>query len=402
MAHYDFSTLYDRRGHDATAYDAVGKPRRGFEPDAPKPGFDFIPLWVADMNFATCPAVTEALSKRIAHPLYGYFSPSDQYYQAICNWRRPGHPHLAPEHIGYENGVHGFVTTAVKTLTKPGDNILLHSPVYIGFKMDVEGTGRHSIYSPLYRDEQGIWRMNYEDMAKKIEQYHIKLAIFCSPHNPTGRVWELEELQAAMGVFEAAGVTVVSDEIWADLTFAGQRHIPTQMANSWAQEHVLAAYAPSKTFNLAGLIGSYHVIYNPELQRLITDFSANTHYNEMNVLSMHALIGGYSAEGLAWKTQLMEVIEDNARLFTETIKKDFDGISCAWPQGTYMLFLDCSRYLEQSGRSLDELLKAAWDVGVGWQDGRGFEGPQHIRVNLASPRSLIEEALDRLKTYVFV
>lgn len=402
MTAYDFTTVYERRGHDATAYDAAGKEVWGFEPAAPKQGFDFIPMWVADMNFATCPAVTDAIAKRLAHPLFGYFQPSDAYYQAICDWRRPGHPTITPELIGYENGVHGFITSAIQTLTQPGDNILLHSPVYVGFRSDVEGIGRHSVYSPLYRDEQGIWRMDYEDMARKIAENNIKVAIFCSPHNPCGRVWEYEELKAAMAVFEAANISVISDEIWADLVFSGHRHIPTQMVSSWAREHVVASYAPSKTFNLAGLIGSYHVIYNENLRQQISEFGEKTHYNEMNVLSMHALIGGYSSQGHEWKDQLMNVIEDNARLFIDYIETHFDGVSCAMPQGTYMLFLDCTQYCERHACTIDDVLQAGWDVGVGWQDGRHFEGPCHIRINLASPRSLIEEALVRIKNYVFV
>ena len=401
---YDFTTIIDRKGKDAAAFDSVGKFKWGIEPELPEEGFDFIPLWVADMNFATGPAVTREIIKRAEHPLFGYYEYSDEYYQAIIDWRQAGgyHQDLKREHIGYENGVHGFMASAVEVLTKPGDSILLHSPVYVGFKDDVEGLGRKSVYSPLVLDDEGVWRMDYADMDRKIKDNDIKLAVFCSPHNPSGRVWTMAELKKAMDVFEANGVTVLSDEIWSDLVFDGHEHIPTQCVSDYAREHTAAAYAPSKTFNLAGLVGSYHVIYNEELRKAITEHGEKTHYNEMNVLSMHALIGAYSSEGREWLGELMQVLEGNARFAVEYINENLPGVETQMGEGTYMLFLDLSEYLEKSGRTIDEVIKAGWRVGVGWQDGRQFEGPSHVRINLASPRSRIEEAFDRMKKYVFV
>jgi len=401
---YDFTSIIDRKGRDASAIDSVGKHKWGAEPELPDEGFDFIPMWVADMNFATCPAVTRRIIERAEHPLFGYYSYSDEYYDSIVRWRKAGgfHTDLTREHIGYENGVHGFLSSAVHVLTKPGDYILLHTPVYIGFKSDVEGLGRKSVYSPLYRDCDGIWRMDYEDMDRKIKQFGIKTAIFCSPHNPTGRVWTLEELEKAMRVYEENGVTVISDEIWADLVFGGHRHIPSQCVNAWTKEHVVSAYATTKTFNLAGLVSSYHIIYSDSLREAITKQGDSTHYNDMNVLSMHALAGAYSDEGREWTDELLKVLEDNARLAYGYINGRFEGVSCAMPEGTYMMFLDCTGYCERSGRTLDEVIRAGWRVGVGWQDGRSFEGPCHIRINLASPRSRIEEALGRMGKYVFI
>ena len=400
---YDFTSIIDRQGKDALAIDSAGKKIWGNEPDLPKEGFDFIPTWVADMNFATAPTVTEAIIKRAQHPLFGYFFPTEEYYDSIIRWQtqRNKHKDLKKEYIGYENGVHGCVTSAVEIFSSPGDKILLHSPVYVGFAGDVEGLGRTSIYSPLKLDAQGVWRMDYEDMDAKLKANNIHLAIFCSPHNPTGRVWERWELEKAMEVFEANQCVVISDEIWADITFQGHQHIPTQMTNEWARENTVAVYAPSKTFNLAGLIGSYHIIYNKALRDRVVAKAYNTHYNEMNVFSMHALLGAYSPEGEAWTEELLQVLEGNSRYAYEYVRNHFNGVSAAMPQGTYMIFLDCTEYCSRTGKSLDELIKAGWDVGVGWQDGRRFHGPCHIRMNLASPLSRVQEALDRLDKYVF-
>ena len=399
---YDFTTVIDRRGKDALAVESIGSGGWGANPAAPKEGFDPIPMWVADMNFATCPAIPKAIIERAQHPLYGYFTPSDEYYNSIIAWRSArGYTDLDRQYIGYENGVHGFVTSAVQALSAPGDRILLHSPVYVGFAADVEGLGRTSVYSPLKRDELGVWRMDFDDMDRKLKENHIHLAIFCSPHNPTGRVWERWELERAMEVFEANHCFVISDEIWADLVFSGRTHIPTIMVNDWTRAHVAAAYAPSKTFNLAGLVGSYHIVYSDYLRDRITAHGAATHYNEMNVLSMHALIGAYSREGEAWTRELLQVLEGNCRFACEHIDRCWQGVEAAMPQGTYMIFLDCTGYCARTGKTLDDILHAGWDVGVAWQDGRMFEGPCHIRVNLASPLSRVQEAFARLDRYVF-
>lgn len=400
---YDFQSIINRHGFDSTAVEGIGHKIWGNEPDAPKDGFDPIPMWVADMNFATCPSIPAAMIERARHPLYGYFFPRDEYYQKIIGWQteRNGFRELKREYIGYENGVHGCITSAVQTLTAPGDRILLHSPAYVGFKADVEGLGRTSVYSPLKKDENGVWRMDYEDMDAKLKANSIHLAIFCSPHNPAGRVWERWELEKAMEVFEANQCFVISDEIWADITYTGHKHIPTLMVNDWAREHTVAVYAPSKTFNLAGLIGSYHIIYNKYLRDRVASYGYSTHYNEMNVLSMHALLGAYSDEGRAWVSELLQVLGGNCKYACDHIRQHYDGVDVSMPQGTYMLFLDLTDYCRRTGKTLDQVIKAGWDVGVGWQDGRKFNGPCHIRMNLASPLSRIQEAFDRLDKYVF-
>ena len=351
---FDFVSIIERRGKDASAVDGLGK-RPGFTPEPPKEGFDAIPMWVADMNFATSPAVTNAIIDRVKHPLFGYFAPRDSYYESIINWqtKRNGYRGLKREYIGYENGVHGCVTSAVETLSAPGDKILIHAPVYVGFSMDVEGLGRASIYSPLKLDENGIWRMDYEDMDAKLKAHNIHLAIFCSPHNPAGRVWERWELEKAMEVYAANECYVISDEIWADVTYTGHQHIPTLMVNDWAKEHTVAIYAPSKTFNLAGLIGSYHVIYNKYLRDRVGSCGYATHYNEMNVLSMHALLGAYSEAGAEWTNELLQVLEGNCKYAYEHIRDHYDGVTAAMPQGTYMIFLDCTEWCGKHGKSLD-------------------------------------------------
>ena len=398
---YDFTSILDRRHHDALALDRIGK--GGNAPDLPKEGFDVIPMWVADMNFPVAPSITKALEERIAHPAYGYFEESDAYYDAIIHWhtKRNHVSGLEKKHIGYENGVLGGVISALNVFCSKGDCVLLHSPTYIGFTSCLTNNGYKIIHSPLYKDEEGIWRMNYEDMENKIKEHRIHAAILCSPYNPTGRVWEREELEKAIALFEKYQVNIVSDEIWSDLTLEDYQHIPTQSINEYAKEHTVALYAPTKTFNLAGLVGSYHIIYNDWLRERVAKEASLSHYNEINVLSMHALIGAYQKEGEEWVEELKQVLSENVNYGVTFINDHFEGVEVAKPQGTYMLYLECEEYCKKHNCSIEDVLKAGWEVGVGWQDGRPFHGPYAIRMNLASPKSRIEEAFMRLHKYVF-
>lgn len=399
---YDFTSIMDRRGKDAIAVDGLGT-SPGFTPDAPKPGFDAIPMWVADMNFPTVPTIQQAILERVQHPAFGYFQPTPAYYDAICRWQqvRNGVSGLSAADIGYENGVLGGVISALTAFAAPGDGVLLHSPTYIGFTNCVTNNGYRIVHSPLVRDEAGVWRMDYEDMDAKLKANKIHVAIFCSPHNPCGRVWERWEIEKAMEVYRANDCLVISDEIWSDILLNGHRHIPTQSVSEDARNRTVALYAPSKTFNLAGLVGSYHIIYNPYLRDRVTAKSSKSHYNEMNVLSMHALIGAYRPEGEEWVDELCEVLSGNINFACDYITDRFPGVQVSKPQGTYMLFLDCTQWCDRHGKTIDWVEKAGWDVGVAWQDGRMFHGPCALRMNLALPLSRVQEAFDRLDRYVF-
>lgn len=395
---YDFTSILDRNGKDAIAVEHIPIPGAQV-----KEGFDRIPMWVADMNFPTVPTIVEAMMERVRHSAYGYFDPSKEYYRSIIRWQetRNGVTGLKPEHIGYENGVLGGVVSALNVMCSKGDNVLLHSPTYIGFTRCIENNGYNIVHSPLVKDENGIWRMDFADMEEKIVKNHIHAAVFCSPHNPCGRVWERWEIEKAMELYKKHDVFVVSDEIWSDLILEGHKHIPTQSVSEDARNRTVAMYAPSKTFNLAGLVGSYHIIYNSWLRERVLKESSLSHYNEMNVLSMHALIGAYKPEGYEWVDELRQVLTGNVEFACKYIQDHFEGVEVSKPEGTYMLFLDCTKWCEEHGKTIDELQRAGVEVGVIWQDGRPFHGPCHIRMNLALPFSRVQEAFERLEKYVF-
>lgn len=398
---YDFTSILDRRQMDAIAVDGVGT--GGFAPSGPKDGWDVIPMWIADMNFPTVPTIQEAIIKRTQHPAFGYFSPRQEYMDSIISWQRNrnGVEGLLPEHIGYANGVLGGVISALNVICSKGDHVLVHSPTYIGFTNALGNNGYHIVHSPLVADEGGIWRMDFEDMEEKIVKNKIHAAVFCSPHNPCGRVWERWEIEKAMELFKKYDVFVVSDEIWSDLILQGHKHIPTQSVSEDAKMRTVAMYAPSKTFNLAGLVGSYSIIYNRWLRERIDKEASLSHYNHMNILSMYALIGAYKPEGYEWLDELRQVLTYNVNFACQYIEEHFEGVHVRKPQGTYMLFVDCTQWCEKHGKTIEDVEKAAWDVGVALQDGRMFHGPCHLRINLALPASRVEEAFRRLDQYVF-
>lgn len=398
---YDFTKIVDRHGKDSIAVDA--NDIFGIFKVPTREGFERIPMWVADMNFETVPTIPRAMIQRAEHPMYGYFAPRKEYYDAIIDWQNRGNgvAGLAPENISYQNGVLGGVISALRVLCEEGGKILVNSPTYVGFTNALTNNGYDIVHSPLRQDAAGVWRMDLADMERRIVSNKIHAAIMCSPHNPCGRVWERGELEQVMALYKKHNVFVISDEIWSDLTLPGVRHIPTQSVSDDAKNRTIALYAPSKTFNLAGLVGSYSIIYDDYLRDRFNKQSSLSDYNNMNLLSMYALIGAYCDEGRDWLHQLRQVLAGNVDFAVDYIGAHFDGVSVSRPQGTYMLWIDCEGWCRAHKKSLDDLLNAGVEYGVLWQDGRMFHGPYSIRLNLALPLSLVKEAFERLDKWVF-
>ena len=396
---YDFTTILDRRGRDSLAADKIP-----YEDVTPEAGYSVIPMWIADMSFPTAPFIVDAMRARLEMPNFGYFAPPEEYYRRIIEWhkKRKGVDDILPEHIGYENGVLGGVRSAISAFSQPGESILIHSPTYVGFTGTLTGLGRNIIHSELVRDAEGIWHMDYEDMDRKIKANNIHLAIFCSPHNPCGRVWERWEIEKAMAVYRENDCIVISDEIWSDIIMPGHKHIPTQSVSEDAKMRTMAFYAPSKTFSLAGLVGSYHVIYNKFLRDKVKYAGEASRYNDMNVISMHALMGAYSEEGHVWADEMISVIDANLKYACSALAEFAPEVKVMLPEGTYMLYLDCGDWCRAHGVSIAELQKRGVAKGVIWQDGERFCMKDTIRMNLALPLELEKEAFRRLKEFAFV
>lgn len=396
---FDFTTVLDRRGQDSIAANIPDI--KGVTP--PKEGFDQIPMWIADMSFPVAPAIHQALQQRLDFQNYGYFTPDDNYFQSIIRWQQEKNQvqSLEPCHIGYENGVLGGLMAPMGVLCSQGEKVLVHSPTYVGFTNSLGTAGYQIVHSPLYLDENKVWRMDFADMEAKILANNIHTCVFCNPHNPSGRAWEPEELKQAMDLFEKHDITVISDEIWSDIILHGHKHTPMQSVSPYAREHTVALYSAAKTFSLAALVGGYHIIYNKTLREKVDRFGSLLHYNNMSVFTMHALMGAYSPEGSAWMEEMKAVISQNMTYAHDFFTQKIQGVTVALPQATYVMFIDCSQWLEAHGKDQDWLLKAGYDVGVVWQDGRLFQQDKAMRLNLSLPLSRLKEALDRLEQHVF-
>ena len=401
---YDFETHIDRLNTDAVAYNVDHYIQSNWPGCHIKDGIDPIAMWIADMSFATAPSIVDAIKQRLDHPLFGYFTVPDAYYDSIIDWYGSHHgvTNLKKENIGYENGVLGGLLCAMRVLCSPGDKVLVHSPTYVGFSGSLSTVGYKMVLSPLTLDQDHIYRMDFEDMETKLSAGDIHVAIMCNPHNPTGRVWEKWELEKACALFEKYDVTVICDEIWSDLILPHASHTPLFTVSDYARNHSVTLCAPSKTFSLAGLVGAYHLCFDKRLNQRMKKESDNTHYNSINLLSMYASIGAYSPVGSEWLDQLLQVLDTNVNVAMDYVQHRFHGVSASRPQGTYMLFIDCSEYCKNHGIDIDTLQRKGIENGVLWQDGRNFHGPCHIRMNLALPTTRLKEAFERLANDVFV
>ena len=396
---YDFLTCLCRAGHDALAYDALGLegfPKKGSSSYSP------ISMWVADMNFVAFPGVVDAMKTRLDHPSFGYFLIPKEYYQSIAWWHyhKYGVKGLKQEDIIYSNSVLGGLVATLNALISKGDAVLVHQPTYIGFIHAIKDAGYQMVTSRLtYQDN--CYKMDLSDMEKKIQEHHIKVMVLCNPHNPTGRAWTKDELKEVAALCKKYEVIIIADEIWADIDLNTSTHITMQSVSSDAKMRTIALYGVTKTFNLASITGAYLVIYNEALRKLVDAELNSTCLNNPHVLSIHAVMGAYNEEGLSWVNELNEVLMTNVKLMDEFLSS-YQDLRYTTPEATYMFYVDFSAYCEKHNISFDELLDKGYQVGVVWQDGRPFGMDQTIRINVASPTSLIEEAIQRLRKEVLI
>ena len=381
----------DRRGTDSSKWDDL-KSTFGRS--------DLQAMWIADMDFRVPDCVVSAIEDYMKTGVFGYYVPRPSYHQAFIDWERKYHGYQVKEEwLRFAPGVVPAFNWFLQVFTEPGDTVIVQTPVYYPFMHAVKNNSRRLVCCDLI-NTGGIYTVDFADFEKKIVENGVKLFILSSPHNPAGRVWKRDELKAMLDICKKHGVYVISDEIHHDIVFGDNVHIPSATVGDY-DKILVTLTAATKTFNLAGLVGSYHIIYNPYLRDRVRAKSSKPHYNDMNVLSMHALIGAYKPEGYEWVEELRETISGNVNFACDYITQHFEGVSVSKPEGTYMLFLDCTDWCKAHGKIIAEVEKAGWNVGVAWQDGRMFHGPCAIRMNLALPLTRVQEAFERLDKYVF-
>ncbi|MGN1146265.1 MAG: MalY/PatB family protein [Acetatifactor sp.] len=382
---YDFDKVTDRRGTNSLKYDFAverGKPK------------GILPLWVADMDFPVAEEITQGLKRAVNHGIYGYSEAKDSYFQAVADWLSRYHGwEVQKEWLVKTPGVVFAIAAAIRAFTKEGDGVLIQNPVYYPFREVIEDNDRRLVDNTLV-EENGGYTMDLEDFERKILENRVKLFILCNPHNPVGRVWTREELSAVAEICLKHGVLVISDEIHHDFVYPGYEHTVFATIDDRLKDVTITCTSPSKTFNLAGLQVSNIFIANEALRKQFCKEIARTGYSQLNTLGLVACECAYRGGG-EWLAELKQYLKGNLEYVREYLKEKLPKVHIVEPEGTYLLWLDF-RELGLSGRELENLIvnqAGLWlDAGdIFGACGEGFE-----RVNIACPRAILKEALDRL------
>lgn len=381
---YDFSRPTDRRGTDSYKWDSA-------------PEADIIPLWVADMDFETFPAITEALQRRVAHGIFGYTRVPEAYYEAVCNWFGKHHGwHINREDIIYTSGVVPAVSAVIKALTLPGDQVIVQGPVYNCFFSSIRNNGCETVSNSLiYNKEELRYEIDFDDLERKLAHERARLMLICNPHNPGGRVWTRDELTRVAELCRKYGVRVVSDEIHCELTLYDNEYVPFGSLPDELSRGSITCCSPSKAFNTAGLQIANIVCRDAEVRNRIDRAININEVCDVNPFGVIALQAAYSDEGYEWLTQLRAYISSNYDLLRERFARELPKCKVMRMEGTYLAWIDCSE-LHISSDEIEEMLMHENKVWVNAGSMYGTEGAAFIRINMACTSELLNEGITRI------
>ena len=384
MGKYNFDAIIDRRGTDCLKWDSNSSP-------------DIHPMWVADMDFAVAPQIQKAMEKRLSHPVYGYTFHGDDLINSIVSWvgRRYGWE-ISGEWLAFSPGVVPALSMSILALTNPGDRVLIMTPVYRPFYNSIRENGRVIIDNPLLKDENGRYSIDFDLLESQIDS-RCKVMMMCNPHNPAGRVWTLEELQRLADIAKRHNLIVISDEIHADFIYSGHKHISIASLSQDMMQRTITTYAPSKTFNLAGLCQSYVVIPNKRLRDAFMGVYDALDLGS-NIFGMTALTAAYN-EAEDWLDELLSYLEANRDYAVNYIRENIPQIKVYPPDGTYLLWLDCSALgleKEDLNRFFLEQAHVRMNAGYRFAD----RCVSFMRLNIGCPRSMLTEGLERIRAAV--
>lgn len=387
MEQYDFDKIVNRCNTRATKVDAL-QSMFGSQ--------SLIPLWVADMDFEVCPHIVEALETRMAHHIYGYSCPDEAYWQSIIDWqaRRNGF-HFTRDEVDYVPGVVKGIGFAVNYFTERGDKVVIQPPVYHPFKMVIEGNGRQVINNPLKRSGD-TYSMDLEGLEQIFIEHRPKMLILCNPHNPIGIIWGKEVLASLASLCRRYGVIVVSDEIHGDLGIFGNRHVPFATVSEDAAAISITFGAPSKTFNIPGLVSSWTVVKNPEMRRGFFGWLAANEFDEPTFVATIATEAAYT-RAEEWLAAAKKYIEENILAVERYCADNLPGIHPIRPQASFLVWLDCSGLNLNHKQLIDLFVNRA---GLALNDGEmfGAEGAHCMRLNVGTNRARIMQALEQLRS----
>jgi cystathionine beta-lyase len=381
----DFNQIINREGTNALKLDFR---QRLFGTN------DVLPLWVADMDFPAPDEVVDAIRKRAEHPLYGYTTRDDAFYQSIVKWLKEQHNWEVPsDWVEYMPGVVPTLIMAVLAFTAPGDKVVIQPPVYPPFFEVIKDHKRIVAENPLVNTPDG-YLMDFEHLDKVTSDKYVKMMILCNPHNPVGRVWTKEELEKVGDICLKNNVLIISDEIHADLVFEDARHLPVAMVSPELADNTITCMAPSKTFNIAGLNTSYIVASNQKLLRVMKRQLQFFHLFTGNMFGAEALKAAYN-KGRPWLLALLKYIEGNTDYVLDFLNTNMPEIRVHKPEATYLMWLDFSEWGMPSTKLKQFIVEKA-RLGLNYGPTFGVQGEGFMRLNVASPRKIIEEAMDNL------
>ncbi|MCQ2535659.1 MAG: pyridoxal phosphate-dependent aminotransferase [Lachnospiraceae bacterium] len=386
----NFDEVIDRKNTDSLKFDFAVQ--RGMPEDV-------LPLWVADMDFKTSSLVLDEINKRVNHGIFGYSDTGVKYFEAVSSWLKKHHNlEIEQDWIVKTPGIVFAIGMAIRAFTKEGEAVLIQQPVYYPFSGLIKSNNRKLISSDLVLAEDGKYHIDFDDFEKKIVENNVKLFLLCSPHNPVGRVWTKEELKKVVEICIKYEVIIFSDEIHSDFIYDGYVHTPTVNVDSRVKDYCVTATSPAKTFNLAGLQVSNIIISNSKLRSVFEREIYASGYSQLNTLGLVACEAAYNY-GEVWYTELKKYLKGNLEFIREYLAKELPEIKLIEPEGTYLIWLDF-RSLDLTEEEREDLIvnkaKLWLDSGaIFGKVGEGFE-----RINIATNRSVIEEALSRIKSAI--
>ena len=383
---YNFDEIIDRSASHCVKIDRL---KAVFGRD------DLIPLWVADMDFLSPPAIAEALIERTRHGIFGYTVPDNGYYNSIIDWLRQRHSYeVRREEITFVPGVVKGIAFAIDAFTRKNDKIIIQPPVYHPFRIVPESLGREVINNPLLFDN-GRYSIDFDGLRRIVAENECKILLLCSPHNPAGRVWHEDELKQLAESCYDNNILVISDEIHSDLTLPGYRHRPFATVSEKARKNSITLMAPSKTFNIAGIVSSFAVTHNPEIRKQYLGYLSP---RELDQPTIHALVATEAAyrEGREWLDEAIAYIQKNITFVESFLKEHIPQIKVIRPEATFLLWLDC-RELHLTQKELVYLF--VHKAGLALNNGTifGKEGEGFMRLNVGTTLSTLEKALDKLR-----
>ncbi len=398
---FNFDEIINRAHTGSVKHKLIKRDGQSEQTDRANPemGEDrLLQLWVADMDFAVAEPIIEALHKKLDDRIYGYFTPEKSYFDSVVNWcGRRYDWEIDPDWIKLSPGVVPALYIMLPKLTKPGDKVIVQRPIYPPFVSSVQAAGCEVVSNDLVYDRENLrYEMDFDDLAEKAADPDCTAVILCSPHNPVGRVWTKEELTRFAQICLDNNVLIISDEIHCDLIYDDHKFVAMASISDEIADRTITCMAPSKTFNLAGLKSSQIIISNPELRQTFTDAIASVGLYGSNGFGPIATEAAYN-HGEEWLEAAMTYIQDNYAFVRDYFAEHIPGIKVVKPEGTYLLWVDC----RDLGYSQEELVSKLLDEAkIHFNDGVTF-GPEggegFMRINIATSRLFLKQALDRMK-----